>query len=351
MTNDLIADTHCSDETNHAGISKTFSKLSQKYYWPNMFPEVREYVNRCVKCKERKPANDTLRTPMGGPFNVQRPFQHVYMDFLGPYPRTKLGNVYVLVLLDQLSKYPIFMPLRQANSALVCNFLEKQVFSVFNVPQSVYTDNASQFTSSTFKSFLSSLGIRHLTPPKYSPQSNASERTNKEIVQGIAMQLQKDQSKWDETLNNIAISLRSTTHQTIGCSPHYALFGSDKICHGSTYELLSKLDALKENDFRVVDFGQRMNTIHSNLMENFRKAHEKSQKHYNLRSRERNLQIGQTVYRKLFHLSSAPKKFNSKLAPKFSQCRVKQKLGNSRYILEDFNGKELGTYHTKDIKQ
>lgn len=65
-----------------------------------------------------------IRTEMGKTFEVQRPFQHLYMDFLGPYPRTSLGNTHVLVILDQLTKYPIFTPLKKASAITTIEFLE-----------------------------------------------------------------------------------------------------------------------------------------------------------------------------------------------------------------------------------
>lgn len=308
------------------------------------------FIENCQRCKERKPTNQTLRTPMGKAFMVQRPFQHIYMDFIGPYPRSKSGYTYVIVVLDQLTKYPVFVPLRHANSSLVCEFLEKDVFSTFNVPETIYTDNASQFKSKIFQSFLEMYGVNHLTPPSYSPQSNASERLNKEIIYGINMQLENDQTKWVESLNKIAFSLRSSVHQTIGYSPHFALFGQDMICHGSTYKLLKQLDALTENDFQIKYHPDKMSKLHTNLMDNIYKAHEKFEKHYNLRSRVRRFTPGQVVYRRLFHLSDASKSFNAKLAPKFAKCKVKSVISENRYALENFKGKDLGTYHTKDIK-
>lgn len=350
LAEEVVEKAHVSDDSNHCGNAKTIAKIRQYYDWPKLNSQVSTYIENCDRCKERKPANQTLRTPMGESFTVQRPFQHIYMDFIGPYPRSKSGHTHVIVVLDQLTKYPVFVPLRHANASLVCEFLERDVFSTYNVPETVYTDNASQFKSKLFQDFLEMYGVRHLTPPSYSPQSNASERLNKEIVYGINMQLENDQTKWVESLNKIAFSLRSTVHQTIGYSPHYALFGQDMICHGSSYKLLKQLDALAENDLQVQYHPDKMSKLHENLMDNIQKAHGKFEKHYNLRSRVRTFTPGQTVYRRLFHLSDASKSFNSKLAPKFAKCKVKSKVSDNRYLLEDLKGKELGTFHTKDIK-
>lgn len=102
-----------------------------------------------------------------------------------------------------------------------------------------------------FKSFLEKYGIRHLTTPIYSAQSNASERLNQNIIQGIRMQISDDHSRWDENLNQIAFALRSTTHDSLGMSPHKALFGHEKVCHASAYPLLKNLYCLSDSDISI----------------------------------------------------------------------------------------------------
>ena len=37
------------DDNGHMGVQKTFTGISQKYYWPNLFQELYNYVSSCVK--------------------------------------------------------------------------------------------------------------------------------------------------------------------------------------------------------------------------------------------------------------------------------------------------------------
>ena len=39
------------DNNGHMGIEKTFDALRLKYYWPNMYKELYEYVKNCVTCQ------------------------------------------------------------------------------------------------------------------------------------------------------------------------------------------------------------------------------------------------------------------------------------------------------------
>ena len=41
------------DENGHMGIDKTYDSIRIKYYWPNMYKELLDYVNSCVTCQTR----------------------------------------------------------------------------------------------------------------------------------------------------------------------------------------------------------------------------------------------------------------------------------------------------------
>lgn len=351
LTHNLIHKTHSYDDTLHGGIKKTCHKLRLMYFWPKLLSQVTNYARACEKCKSTKKPNSVLRTTMGKPFESQRPFQLLFMDFLGPYPRSLQGNTHLLVVLDHLTKFPIFIPVRQASAALTIDSLEKFVFSLFNVPESIFTDNGSQFLSSTFQDFLSAYGIKHLTTPIYSPQANASERLNQSIIQGIRLQISGEHKRWDEYLTQIGFALRSTIHSSIGMSPHKALFGQDMVCHGSDYQLLKKLDCLNEVDVNVLADTDKIRKLQTDLLNKIKLAHSKNERTYNLRVRKSNWIVGQEVYRRLFHQSDFGKQFNAKFAPKFEKCRVKEILADNRLVLENLKGNVIGTYHSKDVKQ
>ena len=42
------------DLNGHMGIDKTFDAVNQKYYWPNLFKELYEYVIGCVLFQHEK---------------------------------------------------------------------------------------------------------------------------------------------------------------------------------------------------------------------------------------------------------------------------------------------------------
>ncbi|KAH8323018.1 hypothetical protein KR059_009170, partial [Drosophila kikkawai] len=79
------------------------ASISQKYYWPWMFRDVRRYVRQCVPCQkfkleQRQQAVKMLTRQVNEPFGI------LCAEFVGPLPRSKEGNTVLLVFFDLFTK-------------------------------------------------------------------------------------------------------------------------------------------------------------------------------------------------------------------------------------------------------
>lgn len=352
LTEELIKKMHDPPQVSHGGRQKTLFRLREWFYWPGMVRQVRQFCDKCEICKCTKPTNQILRPPMGKQMRVDRPFQQLYIDLLGPYPLSKDGNMYLFICLDNLTKFVLVKPLKTATASHIINYMTKDVFAIFGTPESIYSDNGKQFVSSLFLKMLSDYGIEPLKPPYYSPQSNASERVNRSIIAAIRAYIKEDHREWDRYIHHIVASLRSSVHQAIQTSPFQALFGLAMVQHGSQYDLLKKLNCLNESmSIEEPPLCDKIQFIHEKLKENLEKSHKLYEKQYNLRSKPVTFKVGQEVYKRNFILSNKTKNINSKFCQKFIKCRIRAIVGSNRYELEDQAGKKsLGIFHAKDIR-
>ncbi len=69
------------------------------------------------------------------------------------------GHVYLLVAVDKFTKCIEAAPVTSADATSVINFVKGIVFR-FGVPNSIVTDNGSNFTSREFKEFCAEVGIK-----------------------------------------------------------------------------------------------------------------------------------------------------------------------------------------------
>lgn len=336
----------------HGGFIKTLWRVRQKFFWPSMAKDIKLFVDNCDECKTIKAPNITLRPLMGNAFITSRPIQRIFCDFIGPYPRSKNQNTSLFIVLDHLTKFLFLKPIRAATSVNIINYFQNDFFPTYGVPQFIHSDNGKQFVSKDFHDFLLKYSVCHIKTGLYSPQANASERCNREIVTKIRHFLKSDVNhrQWDREIPTILSVIRSDYHTSIGCSPYYALFGQNMIQHASTYNKLQKLGCLRDDNIDFQENSDKLNRIRNKIFPRIESSHKKSAKYYNLRARNVNLEPGQVVFRRNFAKSDAFKAINSKLLPKFIKCKVKRKLGNSLYEVEDMKGKVIGKYHGSDIR-
>ncbi|KAH8288873.1 hypothetical protein KR054_011126, partial [Drosophila jambulina] len=148
----------------------------------------------------------------------------------------------------------------------------------------------------------------------------------------------------------ICCALRSAVHSSLGTSPYYMIFGQHFISSGATYKLLRALNLLED---RTLAFTKEdsLELVRSKALEIMKNSYEKNERRYNLRSKEVSFSEGQEVYRRNFKQSNFAAGYNAKLGPSFIKARVKKKIGQAYYDLEDLQGRYVGRFHAKDIKQ
>ena len=97
----ILYNLHSDPLAGHFGIDETFRRTALRYYWPQMFEDIRTYVQSCEECQRRgKPT----RTEPLHPIKVGQPFDRIGMDIVGPLPTTERGNKYIVVATDYLTK-------------------------------------------------------------------------------------------------------------------------------------------------------------------------------------------------------------------------------------------------------
>lgn len=351
LTDALIKQAHDPEDKAHGGIYKTLHRLRMKYFWPNMAIQVKKFVNQCKICKESKPVNRNLMPEIGTEVVTERPFQKLYIDFLGKYPRSKKGHAYIFIVVDHLTKFVFLHAMKEATTANVIKFLVNHVFQNFGVPEKIHSDNGQQFVSKDFQKMINDYRIDHIRTAVYSPQSNASERVNQSVLAAIRSYMSDDHRDWDINLPSIELALRTAIHSATGVSPFFALFGQSMFTCGTDYKLARKLKALDDGELAIMNNADRLTIIRNKIKENLHKAYVRSALRYNRGARTVRFIPGQEVYKRNFVVSDFKNCRNAKFCKKFTKCRVSHAVGNNMYGLETLSGTPLGIFHAKDIKQ
>ena len=131
-----------------------YHDLKQTFWWTRMKREIAQFVNECdvcrrVKAEHQRPAG--LLQPLPIP---EWKFDHIEMDFVTGFPKSKKGNDAIFVAIDKLSKVAHFLPVKESISAAqLAELYTSRIVSLHGVPMMISSDRGSIFTSKFWDSF------------------------------------------------------------------------------------------------------------------------------------------------------------------------------------------------------
>ena len=343
---DVLYNFHNIPSAGHLGLSKMLDRVRQSFYWPAMTKDLEKYCNECDLCAARKPIKMT-RAPLGeNP--VGEPREKVALDILGPLPLTEKGNKYVLVIADVFTKYTeaIALPDQEAKtvaSAFIDNYIVRM-----GTPLSLLSDNGSNFESQLFKEVCDLLGIKKVTTSVARPQANGTvERFNRTLTSMLTMYCSKNQKQWDTYLPQVMMAYRSSKHATTGMSPNYLTYGREINLPMTAVIGLPPGESVPVTDY-AQNLQEKLVKAHAICRQNLFKQSTYNKRHYDLKSKERQLKPGQAVW-----LYEPVNKTGvcAKLSPKWQgPYLIMRKIDDIMYLLKRSPRKPAKSQHIDRLR-
>ena len=224
----------------------------------------------------------------------KRPWARIHIDHLGPFQ----GKI-ILVVVDAYSKWIESVIVPSTSSQATIKALRN---NTHGIPETIVSDNGSEFTSCEFGDFTRKNGIRHIKTAPYHPASNGlAERAVQTIKEGLKKM----------TLGNLETRLarflyhyRITPHVTTGVSPAELLMGR---------KLRSQLDLLQpDTTSHVLDKQTTQKLNHD--------------KH----TKERSFEVSDPVL--VYNFSNGPKWLSGTIIQIHGNCNYTIELTNGRIV-------------------
>ena len=141
------------------------------------------------------------------------------MDIVGPLPRSRTGNRYILVLCDYATRYPEAIPLRTIDAEHIAEQLIG-VFARVGVPQEILTDQGSNFTSQLLAELYRLLHVQSIRTSPYHPQMDGLvERFNQTLKSMLRKSVDKEGKNWDKMIPYLLFAYREVPQSSTGFSP------------------------------------------------------------------------------------------------------------------------------------
>ncbi len=139
--------------------------------------------------------------------------ERVHIDLLGPFIESNSGNKYILVMVDQFSKWTECAALPDQQAETVAEQFLNHFIVTFGCPLEIHSDQGKQFDGNLIHTFCKLLQITktHTTP--YHPSSNGQvERYNRLLLQMIQSFAQDNPRDWDKQLPLVVMATHVIVH-------------------------------------------------------------------------------------------------------------------------------------------
>jgi transposase InsO family protein len=230
---ELLRDIHAGVCGHHAAPRTLVGNaFRQGFYWPTAVADASEIVRTCEGCqfyarKTNLLAHALQTIPVTWPFAVWG------LDIVGPLRKAPGRYTHLLVAVDKFSKWVEVRLIMNLRAEQAVTFFTDIIYR-FGVPNSIITDNGSQFTGRKFLEFCDNFHILVDWAAVAHPQTNGQvERANCMILQGLKPRifdrLNKSGRKWLQELLAVVWSFRTTPSRATGFNPFFLVYGVEAI--------------------------------------------------------------------------------------------------------------------------
>jgi hypothetical protein len=307
----------------HLGMQKTLSNIQKSFYWTCMRQDVELYIRTCGICKVNKSSRHP-RAPLQH-YQAGLPGERVHIDFMGPFPESSSNNRYVMLMVDQFTKWVELAALPNQTASTTASSFFHQWIVRFGTPVYVHTDQGRNFTSELFTEMCELLEISKTRTTPYRPSSNGQvERVNRSVLSFIRCFLEDHIEEWDRFLPALGMTLRSTINRSTGFTPNMLRLGQEV---NMPSDLLFGMVGLHQSKPDGAEYVKRLLSRLDSAFKaarlNLSAAHKQMKKDYDKRPKliDMKFDIGDIVYL-----------VNSSISP--GECKKLQPLLKGPYVVK-----------------
>lgn len=322
----------------HFGTDKVIAFAEQHFYGFNIAKVARDVVASCKLCIATK--HYQRATEGTQYFNLPNaPGMVVSLDIFGPLPKTREGYRYLLVLMDQFSKYTRLYPMDNQILETIVTILQDQYFPEEGLPGAILTDNGGQFRTERWMQFADANEFEVMKTSPYNPQSNPVERVMKEIGRVMRAYSSDRHHAWSRITPRLERILNATVHSSTGFAP-------DELHKERTIEVGLHPDLLSSqqpDDNRERRFSQARIRL--------RIAADKRKRQFDKKTAAAPYQVGDKVWGKIHRQSNARKQSTRKLQTIYEgPYQILRVIRPNAYEVADMDGRPIGVYNSRRLR-
>jgi hypothetical protein len=148
------------------------------------------------------------------------------MDFILELPVSN-GHDNVLVIVDKLTKYALFIPTTTTvTEKETAQLFFKHVIKAFSIPSQVITNCDTQWWNNFWKDICGLMGMRRSLTTAYHPQADRQTEIMNQLLEiSLRVYIGLSRDDWTNHLDGLALAYNMIPHLSTGFAPAYLLHG------------------------------------------------------------------------------------------------------------------------------
>jgi transposase InsO family protein len=221
----FLKEVHCHPLTAHMGAKRVAARAGEIFAIPKLRTFARKICAGCDNCLRRKKPQ-----PKAGSLSSQPPshaWEQISMDYCGPYPTSISNKRYVLVVIDQFTKFVHLTPCTHANAQTAYRVLYEKIICNYGTPQKILTDNGSHFRNKWLAAVCTEFKIAQTFSSPYYPQGDGQvERFMRNMNDSLSALCVDNPTLWCSYIPGVQCAYNNTPHAATFIAPYELLYGS-----------------------------------------------------------------------------------------------------------------------------
>ena len=148
--------------------------------------------------------------------------QFVAVDIVEPFPENSEGKKYILVVVDQFTKWSEAYAIHNQEAVTVAEVLTREWFFRYSPPETLHSDQGHQFEFRLIYEICHILGIKKTWTSPYHPQGDGSaERFNRTLLNMLAIAARNNPLNWENYVRPLCMAYNTSVHSSTGFTPFY----------------------------------------------------------------------------------------------------------------------------------
>ncbi|KAK7502145.1 hypothetical protein BaRGS_00006509 [Batillaria attramentaria] len=207
----------------HIGRDKLFKKIRDRYYWPGLSIDVRNYVATCDQCQRMSTRFDMSAPCLQSVAVPTSPWTQIGIDITS-MPESPGGFSSIVVAVDYFTKWVEAKPLPSKSAKDTARFLYELICR-HGCPKIQINDQGREFVNQVSVELHRLIGVKQNITSAYHPQANGLVERNNRTIQSSLLKTLRDEEDWVGALPGVLFAFRTSVQKSTRYTPFFLLYG------------------------------------------------------------------------------------------------------------------------------